>query len=306
MRLCYLAIHGAGYPAFDRSPDVECRKERIRTAVLPWHASLSLVRRGDKIGTEYTHEENILRLSGRRIVITGAASGIGRAIAELFAREGAKVAALDLNLAGAEAVARAISGVAVAVDVTSEESVNRAIEAAGAALGGIDGLVNSAGINLHSLIENTAFSDWQRVLAVNLNGPFLVCRAAIPWLRKAESATIVSLASAAAVAPFVGNSAYAASKAGLMNFNRSLAKELAPGVRANVLCPGIVDTPMSRGMLKARDPAVDVTSQVADQLALKRKGRPEEIAAAALFLSCSESSFATGSALVIDGGRAFY
>jgi len=247
-----------------------------------------------------------LRLSGRRIVITGAASGIGRATAELFAKEGAKVAALDLNLAGAEEVARAISGTAVAVDVSSEESVNQAIEKAGTAMGGIDGIVNSAGINFHGLIENTDFTQWQKVLAVNLNGTFLVCRAVLPWLRKADSATMVCVSSGAAVSPFVGNSAYATSKAGIVNFTRILAMEVAPKVRANVICPGITDTPMSRGMAKARDPSADTTSQFSSQLALKRKAQPEEIAAAILYLTSGESSFMTGSTLVVDGGRAFY
>ncbi|MFH1604058.1 MAG: SDR family NAD(P)-dependent oxidoreductase [Pseudomonadota bacterium] len=247
-----------------------------------------------------------MRLSGRRIVITGAASGIGRATAELFAREGAKVAALDLNLAGAEEVARAISGTAIAVDVTSEESVNRAIETAGTAMGGIDGIVNSAGINFYGLLENTDFSQWQKILAVNLNGPFLVCRAALPWLRKADSATIVNVSSGAGVSPIVGSSAYASSKAALVNFTRVLAMELAPRVRANAICPGIVDTPMSRAMAKARDASGTSVSPFANQLALKRKAQPEEAAAGILFLTSNESSFATGTTLVVDGGRAYY
>ncbi len=247
-----------------------------------------------------------MRLSGRRIVITGAASGIGRATAELFAKEGAIVAALDQDLAGAEAAVGATSGIAVPVDVAQEESVKQAIEAAGTAMGGIDGVVNSAGINFNGLIENTELAQWQKILAVNLNGPFLVCRAALPWLRKADSATIVNVGSAAAVSPVVGNSAYAASKAGLVNFTRVLAKELAPRIRANAICPGLVDTPMSRALLRARDPSANAASSSLDFLALKRKGQPEEIATAILFLTSDESSFATGTTLLVDGGRAFY
>lgn len=245
-----------------------------------------------------------MRLKGRRIVITGAASGIGRATAELFAREGATIAILDMNQAGAEATAKSISGTAISVDVRSEASVNQAIEKAASAMGGIDGLVNAAGVAFHSLIKDTGLSDWQKVIDINLTGPFLVSRAAMPWLLKAGSATIVNIASGAALSPFAGSSAYAASKAGLLNFNRVLAKELAPTVRANVVCPGIVDTPMLTALEKDRDPKVKAAS--ADLYALKRKAQPEEIAAAILFLTSSESSFVTGTTLSVDGGRVFH
>lgn len=245
-----------------------------------------------------------MRLKGRRIVITGAASGIGRATAELFAREGATVAALDMNLAGAEATAKGISGTAIAVDVRKEESVNQAIEKSAASMGGIDGLVNAAGVALHSLIKDTSVSDWQKVIDINLTGPFLVCRAAMPWLLKAQSATIVNIASGAALMPFAGSSAYAASKAGLLNFNRVLAKELAPTVRANVICPGMVDTPMIHSLERNRNP--DVKGASTDLYALKRMAQPAEIAAAILFLTSSESSFVTGTTLSVDGGRTFH
>lgn len=245
-----------------------------------------------------------MRLKGRRIVITGAASGIGRATAELFAREGARIAVLDMNQAGADATAKSVSGTAIVVDVRKEESVNQAIEKAAAAMGGIDGLVNAAGVAFHAPIKDTALSDWQRVIDINLTGPFLVCRAAMPWLLKAGGATIVNIASGAALLPFAGSSVYAASKAGLLNFNRVLAKELAPTVRANVVCPGIVDTPMLTALEQDRDPAVKAAT--ADLYALKRKAQPEEIAAAILFLTGVESSYMTGSTLTVDGGRTFH
>lgn len=245
-----------------------------------------------------------MRLSGRHIVVTGAASGIGRATAELFVREGAKVALLDINAAAVQEAARAMGGTAVVVDVTNEASVNAAVAAAAAALGGIDGLVNSAGISTHALIEDTDFATWQRVLAINLNGPFLVCRAALPWLKRSAKATVVNIASGTAMQPFAGGSAYAASKAGLVNFNRVLAKEHAPLIRANVVCPGLVDTPMVDALERDRDSLVKTVSL--DKYALKRKAKPAEIAAAILFLTSDESSFVTGSALVVDGGRTFY
>ena len=245
-----------------------------------------------------------MKLSGRHIVITGAASGIGRATAEMFVREGAQVALLDIDAQAVQAAAQAIGGTAVPVDVTSEASVRDAVAQAEAALGGIDGLVNSAGISTHGLIEDTDFATWQRVLAVNLNGPFLVCRAALPWLKKAARATVVNIASGTAMQPFAGGSAYAASKAGLVNFNRVLAKEHAPLIRANVVCPGLVDTPMVDALERDRESLVKTVTL--DKYALKRKAKPEEIAAAILFLTSDDSSFITGSALVVDGGRIFY
>jgi NAD(P)-dependent dehydrogenase (short-subunit alcohol dehydrogenase family) len=249
-------------------------------------------------------------MQNRRVIITGAGSGIGRATALLFAAEGAKVAILDRDRAGAEETARQCGGVAFETDVASEESVNRTVEQAAAALGGIDGVVNAAGVPYTAAFKKTSFADWQRVIGVNLNGPFLVCKAALAHLKEASSATIVQISSGAALQPYPGASAYAASKAGLLNFNRVLAKELAPAIRCNVICPGPIDTPMLAGRgntgLKegAREPElIDRTLQL---LALKRKGKPEEVAKVALFLSCDDSSFMTGSTLVVDGGRIYH
>lgn len=245
-------------------------------------------------------------LSGRRILITGAGSGIGRATAETFAAEGATIAALDINLAAAEQVTANIHGFAIGVDVTDEDSVLNAVARAAQAMGGIDGVVNAAGITELGPVEQTSFASWRRVLAVNLDGPFLVCRAAIPWLLKAKSATIVNIASASALQPFAGGAAYAASKSGLLNFTRVLAKELAPGIRANTVCPGLVDTPMIDAIeaKASRDPMVSSFPQ--SMYALQRKATPVEIAAAILFLTSTESSFMTGSTLVVDGGRTYY
>jgi NAD(P)-dependent dehydrogenase (short-subunit alcohol dehydrogenase family) len=251
-----------------------------------------------------------MKMQNRRVIITGAGSGIGRATALLFAAEGAKVAILDRDRAGAEETARRCGGVAFETDVASEESVNRTVEQAAAAMGGIDGVVNAAGVPYTAAFKKTNFADWQRVIGVNLNGPFLVCKAALAHLKEASAATIVQISSGAALQPYPGASAYAASKAGLMNFNRVLAKELAPAIRCNVICPGPIDTPMLAGRgntgLKegAREPElIDRTLQL---LALKRKGKPEEVAKVALFLSCDDSSFMTGSTLVVDGGRIYH
>lgn len=245
-------------------------------------------------------------LSGCRILITGAGSGIGRATAETFAAEGATIAALDINFAAAQQVASDIQGFAIGVDVTNEDSVLDAVARAAQAMGGIDGVINAAGITELGPVQQMSFASWRRVIAVNLEGPFLVCRAAIPWLVKANAATIVNIASASALQPFAGGAAYAASKGGLLNLTRVLAKELAPGVRANTVCPGLVDTPMIDAIeaRASRDPSGSSFSL--SMYALQRKATAVEIAAAILFLTSTESSFMTGSTLVVDGGRTFY
>lgn len=253
-----------------------------------------------------------MKLPNRRILITGGASGIGRATAILFAGEGAKVAILDRDAPGARETAALCGATATAfeVDIANEDSVNRAVGAAAVAMGGIDGVVNCAGVGYSASFKKTDFANWQRVIGINLNGPFLVCHAALRWLKESGKATIVSIASGAALQPYPGASAYAASKAGLVNMHRVLAKELAPAIRCNVICPGAVDTPMlaGRGNLGvaggARDPAL--IQKTLELVAQKRKGQPEEIANVVLFLTSDDSSFMTGSNLVVDGGRIYH
>jgi NAD(P)-dependent dehydrogenase (short-subunit alcohol dehydrogenase family) len=244
------------------------------------------------------------RLEGRRILITGAGSGIGRAVAELFADEGARLALLDLDIAAAEAVAARAHGIALRVDVSEEAGVQDAVRRAADALGGLDGVVNAAGVIAVGRIEDTDLASWRRQLDVNMTGPFLVCRAALPWLRVAAGATIVNISSAQAFRPVGASCAYAASKAGVLNFTRALAGELAPAIRANVVCPGIVDTPMVAAVSRAAGKPMN-TPTAADY-PLGRMAQPHEIAQAILFLTSSESSYVTGSALAVDGGRSFH
>jgi NAD(P)-dependent dehydrogenase (short-subunit alcohol dehydrogenase family) len=165
------------------------------------------------------------RLSGRHVLITGAGSGIGRATAELFAAEGAHVALFDRDARVAE-VADAIGGRAVVADVTDETSIGHAIALAADAFGGrLDGIVNAAGIASTSKVEETSRSEWDRVIEVNLTGPFLVCKAALPLLRQARDATVVNVASASALLPSGAAAAYAASKAGLLLLTKTIAAE---------------------------------------------------------------------------------
>jgi NAD(P)-dependent dehydrogenase (short-subunit alcohol dehydrogenase family) len=236
------------------------------------------------------------RLQGRRILITGAASGIGQRTAELFAGEGAALTLIDCDRKRLASVARETGGTAVEADVTQEPSVTHAVEKGASAMGGIDGVVNAAGIVIHGSVLDVGLADWKLVLDVNLTGTYIVVRCCLPWLAKAPFATIVNIASGQGLLPNnPGMTAYAASKGGVVNLTRALAAELAPSIRVNSVCPGMVDTPMTAGL--ERD---------LDRYALGRIAEPLEIAQAILFLTSTESSFVTGAALAVDGGRTFH
>jgi len=236
------------------------------------------------------------RLQSRRILITGAASGIGRRTAELFAEEGAALTLLDCDRKRLADVARETGGLAVEADVTQEALVARAVERGATAMGGIDGVVNAAGIVIHGSVLDVGVADWQLVLGVNLTGTYIVVRCSLPWLAKARFGTIVNIASGQGLLPNIPNmTAYAASKGGVVNLTRALAAELAPSIRVNSVCPGMVDTPMTAGL--PRD---------LKRYALGRISDPLEIAQAILFLTGTESSFITGAALAADGGRTFH
>lgn len=236
------------------------------------------------------------RLLGRRIVITGAGSGIGRATAQLFSDEGAILFLLDRDINGLTEAVRGWQAKAFEVDVSDEVSVAHAIDSAAAFMGGIDGVVNAAGVMLRGAVMDVDVAQWRRVLEINLTGTYIVVRACLPWLQKAKDATIVNLGSGQSLLPnSPDRTAYSASKGGVLNLTRALAAELAPAIRANTVCPGLVDTPMAQG----------VTGNVSNY-ALKRMAQPEEVARAILFLTSTESSYVTGAALAVDGGRSFH
>lgn len=249
-----------------------------------------------------------MRLAGRRILVTGAASGIGLAVARLFAGEGARLALLDLRRPEDDGERRADGSgdaLAVACDVARADQVEDAVATAAAHLGALDGIVNAAGVDLVCDFESMQPRDWERVMAVNLTGPMLVCRAALPHL--AGPATIVNVASAAALAPLDRRAAYCASKAGLVMLTKALALELAPrAVRCNAVCPGVIDTPMLRASYeKAPDPDAAYRA-IVGRNAMRRVGAADDIARAVLYLSAADSGFVTGTTLTVDGGRAFH
>ncbi|WP_335948078.1 SDR family oxidoreductase [Salipiger bermudensis] len=240
--------------------------------------------------------ENTRCLAGRRIVVTGAASGIGKAVAELFRQEGAALALLDLDGAGAEATLGEGEGLGIGLDITDAAEVEQSIDRAAEALGGIDGVVNAAGIMLTGKLLEMPAEAWRKQIDVNLNGTYLVIRACLPFLQRETGATVVNIASAQGLLPNApGLSSYAASKGAVVALSRSLAAELAPGIRVNSVCPGLVDTPMGA-------PYLGNTGNYA----LGRPADPAEIARSILWLTGPEASYVTGAALAVDGGRSFH
>ncbi len=236
------------------------------------------------------------------MLVTGAGSGVGAEICRLFAAQGASIAMLDRNEAALQRMVEETGGVALAVDLLDRDATLEAVEDAARELGGLDGVVNCAGISISLPFAETDMAAWDLAIGGNLTSVYLVCRAALPYLRNSGAATIVNISSGVAMQPLAGRAAYAASKSGVIAFSKVLAMELAPSVRCNVICPGAIDTPMVRDTFT--DPAQ--ITRIEGLYALKRMGTPEEVAEAVLFLTSRESSFVTGSTLVVDGGRIYY
>ncbi|GAB3617783.1 SDR family NAD(P)-dependent oxidoreductase [Okibacterium endophyticum] len=247
----------------------------------------------------------IADLAGLRIAVTGGAAGIGRETARRLAELGARVAVLDRDEAGADVVAARVGGIAIGVDIADEDSVATAFDAIRKQFGGLDGLINSAGIlGENEVIENTTLAGWNRVIAVNLTGTYLVNRAAASLMTDANGGAIVNLASGVALTPLIpGITAYAASKGGVIALSKTLAKQLGPRrIRVNVLCPGTVDTDMA----PLRDGHGELDQGLLDRYALGRGAHPSEIADAAVYLVSPQASFVTGTVLSADGGRSFH
>lgn len=242
------------------------------------------------------------RFHGRRILVTGGASGIGASIAERIAEEGGRVCIVHRDGRKTPAIKDGLNIERFVADVSDEQAVREAVRYAEERLGGLDGLVNSAGINTSKPFAETTSDDWNQTLSVNLSGAFHVCRAALYLLKRSHSATIVNISSAIALQPLANRTAYAASKAGLIAFSKVLAVELAPTIRVNVVCPGAVDTPLLRNTFTDEAAIARITARYA----LGRMATADEAANAALFLMSDESSFITGSTLAVDGGRTFY
>lgn len=244
---------------------------------------------------------------GKVAVITGGGAGIGRAAALLFAREGAKVVVADLDReAGAGTVAQIANeggeATFVAVDVSRPVEVQLMVEATTAAFGRLDILVNNAAIYCQGDTETTAEADWERLLEVNLTGPFLCAKYCLPIMRRGGGGVIVNVASEAGLVGIKGQVAYNVTKAGLIGLTKSLAVDGAPKVRANCICPGTSDTPLVAAAV-ARQPNPAAARRALESVRpMDRLGRPEEIAFGILCLASDELAYATGAVLSVDGG----
>ncbi|MGD0498110.1 MAG: glucose 1-dehydrogenase [Bryobacteraceae bacterium] len=246
-----------------------------------------------------------MRLSQKVAIVTGAGSGIGRATAELFAREGAAVVAADLNENEAVAVADAIKAAGgraapVCVDVSNAAQVRTMVESALRTFSRIDILFNGAGVLVFGTVLDLDEACWNRVMSINLTGVFLCCKEALPHMISTGGGSIINVSSTTGAHDANRNAAaYVASKGGVTLLTKCLALDHAgANVRVNAICPGPTDTPMLRkAMSRERLDAFAAT------YAMGRLGRPEEIAAAALFLASDESSFVTGITLFVDGGQ---
>ncbi|MEV5647077.1 SDR family NAD(P)-dependent oxidoreductase [Nocardia sp. NPDC052254] len=241
------------------------------------------------------------RLSGRRILITGGAGGIGAAAARRLSAEGAAVAIADLDAGAAQRLASELgNAMSSECDVTQEGSVDAAVAAAARELGGLDGVLTCAGIARSGLPHEMSVADWTSVIAVNLTGTFLAVRAALPHLLAADDSSVVTIGSVASLVSANTNTCgYDASKSGVVGLTRSIAVGYADrGVRANCLCPGVVDTPLAR---RAREEE-GVTSNAVAATPLGRRAEPDEMAGVIAFLLSAESSYMTGSVVTADGG----
>ena len=243
-----------------------------------------------------------MRLKDKVAVVTGAGQGMGRAIARLFAQEGATVVAIDLNLDAAQQSLEGLGGASVArnVNVAESAAVAAAFDEIVATFGRVDVLVNNAGIGSVDAFADIADETWARVIGVNLNGAFYCARAAVRAMQKTATKGAVINVSSTAAASGEGPAHYCASKAALMGLTRSMARELAPqGIRINTLVPGPTNTPMMQGIPD------EWAEAIIKGVPMGRMAEPEDIARGALFLASDDSGFVTGQNLAVNGGSAF-
>ncbi|MFM2302193.1 MAG: hypothetical protein RLZZ84_1929, partial [Pseudomonadota bacterium] len=251
-----------------------------------------------------------MRFSGKCVVVTGAASGIGRAATLLFAREGATVFAADLNLAGAEAVAREGKNIVpVACDVCDVAQIKALMDQAAAACGGIDHVFNNAGAGgAREGIDEIDADGWDRTMDLLLRSVAMGIRYAVPHMKGRPGAAIVNTSSVAAVGPGYSPTAYAVAKAGVLHLTKCAATDLAQhGIRVNAVQPGFINTNIFTSSMEMPDDKVDLAKAMIAQMSshaqpVARGGQPDDIANAVAFLCSKEGSFMTGASMIVDGG----
>ncbi len=250
-----------------------------------------------------------MSFAGKIAIVTGAAKGIGLAVALQMARAGARVAMIDrdrgvLDAAAAEVMNAGSTEIALALaaDVSSSREVSAAVQAVIERFGGIDVLVNNAGIHFARAVEDYTDEEWNRIFAVNVNGAFYMIRAAVPALRRSRG-VIVNVSSMTALVGQDRGAAYVASKGAIVSMTKALALELGPdGIRVNCVCPAGVDTPLLRDWAATLPDPEAVLRGQADMHLLKRLATADEIASAIAFLASPASSFVTGTILPVEGG----
>jgi 3-oxoacyl-[acyl-carrier protein] reductase len=242
-------------------------------------------------------------LEGRSVVVTGAANGIGRATALLFAEEGASVVLADIDLDKAEEAAALIaerghSAFAIRTDVSREDDVQACVAEAVNRHGSLDVMVNNAGVPRDAPIEEMTLDVWQSVVDVHLRGVWLGVRAAAKVMRSQGSGSIISMSSMSGLLGFAGQTNYSAAKAGIIGLTKSAARELGPsGIRVNAIAPGTIHTERTGNI------APEVWATKVANVSLRREGTPEEVAKAALFLASDMSSYISAVTLEVAGGR---
>jgi NAD(P)-dependent dehydrogenase (short-subunit alcohol dehydrogenase family) len=243
------------------------------------------------------------RLAGKRTIITGAAGGQGQVACRLFAAEGAKVLATDMDPAAGTRIEAIAPGAIsyVAADLTDPEGIKAVVDRARSYLGSVDVLYNNHGIIQNKPFLETTRAEYNAVLEVDLHSFYFLTQAIVPLMNR--NGSIVNISSGLGLIAIPNASAYCIAKAGIINLTRCLAVELEPrGIRANVICPGVIDTPMPRRMAGEGPDKEQILASFLQTQLMKRLGRPEEIVYMAMYLASDEATFTTGAVFSVDGG----